>query len=263
MRRYYLLWSITVFGLIGTIYGGYLLIYHFNHGNGLSVLALILLILGLIALIFAIAVLVSRYIARKRKVDEPVAPIVDDGVEDDTTKDEDIQPLKDEAEPVTEEEIEPIEEEVEQEPAQIEDDEAEIEEDDYEPSYQSTYQPSSSYSYSTVYVKQVGYGPLLRIEGNRIIDMRTNTYYRIENNMVNQEGYGPVFEIRGNQIKDAFGGYLYEISGSNINKVFGGFYASISGNYITLYDSSMKFEMTDSLSKRQILVVASLLFGRY
>ena len=78
-----------------------------------------------------------------------------------------------------------------------------------------------------------------------------------------QEGYGPMFEIRGNQIKDAFGGYLYEISGSNINKVFGGFYASISGNYITLYDSSIKYEMTDSLSKKQTLAVAALLFGKY
>ena len=122
---------------------------------------------------------------------------------------------------------------------------------------------SSSYSVSTVYVKQVGYGPLLRVEGNRILDMRSNTYYRIEDNMVMQEGYGPVFEIRGNQIKNAFGSFLYELSGSNINKVFGGFYASISGNYITLYDLSIKYEMTDSLSKSQILAVAALLFGKY
>ena len=112
-------------------------------------------------------------------------------------------------------------------------------------------------------MKQVGYGPVLRIEGTRVIDMRTNTYYRIENNMVMQDGYGPIFEIRGNQIKDAFGSYLYELSGNNINKVFGGFYASISGNYITLYDLSIKYETTDSLSRRQILVVAALLFGKY
>lgn len=126
-----------------------------------------------------------------------------------------------------------------------------------------TYRSSSSYSYSTVYVKQVGYGPALRVEGDRIIDMRTNTYYRLENNVVMQDGYGPVFEIRGNQIRDVFGGYLYEISSSNINKTFGGFYASISGNYITLYDSSIKYEMTDSLSKRQMLAIVALLFGKY
>ena len=77
--------------------------------------------------------------------------------------------------------------------------------------------------------------------------MRNNTYYRIENNIVNQDGYGIRYEINGNQIRDAFGGYLFEISGSNINKIFGGFYASISGNYITLFDSSKKYEMTESL----------------
>ena len=93
--------------------------------------------------------------------------------------------------------------------------------------------------------------------------MRTSTYYRIENNNVMQEGYGICYEIRGNQIRDAFGGYLYELSGSNINKVFGGYYASISGNYITLYDLSTKFETTDSLSKKQVLAVAALLFGNY
>ena len=131
------------------------------------------------------------------------------------------------------------------------------------PKTRARYNSSSDYFVSTVYVKQVGYGPLLRVEGNRILDMRNNIYYRIENNMVTQEGYGPVFEIRGNQIKDAFGGYLYELSGSNINKVYGGFYASISGNYITLYDLSVKYETTDSLSKRQILAVAALLFGKY
>ncbi len=93
--------------------------------------------------------------------------------------------------------------------------------------------------------------------------MRSNTYYRLENNMVMQEGYGPIFEIRDNQIKSSFGGYLYyELSGSNINKTFGGFYASISGNYITLFDGSIKYEMSDSLSKRQILIVAALLFNQ-
>ena len=127
----------------------------------------------------------------------------------------------------------------------------------------TSYKSSPIYSCSTVYVKQVGYGPLLRVEGDRIIDMRSNTYYRLENNMLMQDGYGPVFEIRGNQIKNAFGGYLYEISGSNINKTFGGFYASISGNYITLFDLSIKYEMTNQLSKKQLLAVVALLFGKY
>ena len=80
--------------------------------------------------------------------------------------------------------------------------------------------------------------------------------------MIFQEGSGPRYEIRGDQIKDAFGGYLYELSGSNINKVYGGFYASIGGSYITLHDSSRKFEMTGNLSRKQVLAVAALLFHR-
>ena len=244
MRRRYLIWMITVFGIVGTVYGAYLLIYHFNHSNKLSVPALLLLIFGLLALITVSVLCIITYLARKRAKDEPTPPteeVVDDVVE--------------EAEPVIEEEITPTV------PTNLE---PEVEEDDnYSPPSRETYRPSSSYVTSTVYVKQVGYGPLLRVEGSRILDMRNSTYYRIENNMVMQEGYGPVFEIRGNQIKDAFGGYLYEISGSNINKVFGGFYASISGNYITIYDLSIKYEMTDSLSKKQILAVAALLFGKY
>ncbi len=41
MRKQYLLWIIAVFGIVGVAYGGYLLIYHFNHGNGLSIPALL------------------------------------------------------------------------------------------------------------------------------------------------------------------------------------------------------------------------------
>ena len=163
-----------------------------------------------------------------------------------------------------EKEVEPVKEEPKPEPVKnLEPGQKEMEKEKFVQRIQKPSPSFSSSSVSTVYVKQVGYGPLLRVEGNRILDMRSNTYYRIENNIVNQEGYGPVFEIRGNQIKNAFGGYLYELSGSNINKVFGGFYASISGNYITLYDLSIKYETTDSLSKSQILAVAALLFGKY
>ncbi|MCR5184632.1 MAG: hypothetical protein K6C32_00925 [Bacilli bacterium] len=128
---------------------------------------------------------------------------------------------------------------------------------------ETTYKRSSYsiYDVDDIYVKKVGYGPILRVTGNRILDMRSNTYYRLQGNMLNQEDSGPIFEINGDRIKSAFGGYLYEISGSNINKVFGGFYASISGNYIALYDLSEKYETTGSLNKKQLLIIAALLFG--
>lgn len=243
MRKIYLVWSIAVFGVIGTVYGGYSLIYASNHGKELPIYGVLLLIFGLIALItFLVLYIISFIQEKKRKKNKPVpTPTIEETVAE-------------------EEAFEPTIDEVKSTPLR----KSEPEEKEYEPRPQRSYSSSaSSYYASTTYIKEVGYGPILRMEGNRIVDMRSNTYYRIENNMVMQEGYGPVFEIRVNQIKDAFGGYLYEISGSNINRVFGGYYASISGNYITLFDLSKKYEMTDSLSKRQILVVAVLLFGKY
>lgn len=244
MRKIYLVWSIAVFGVIGTVYGTYSLIYASNHGKELPVYGILLLIFGLVALItFLVLYIISFIQEKKRKKNKPEpTPTFEETVAD-------------------EEAFEPTIEEVKSTPVSKPEPK---DEEEYEPRPQRSYSSSSSsYYVSTVYVKEVGCGTLLRVEGNRIVDMRTNTYYRIENNMVMQEGYGPVFEIRGNQIKDAFGGYLYEISGSNINRVFGGYYASISGNYITIFDLSKKYEMTDSLSKHQILVVAALLFGKY
>lgn len=238
-RKQYMPWLIMVLGIVGTAYGIHLLIYHFNKGNGLNVLALLLLILGMVCLIFTILLLGSIYLAQKKKKNEDI--IIDEPVEE---KEEVVEPKKEEAKPAPKVEKKNIE-------------------TGYVPQEKRTCGSSSNSYVSTCYIKQVGYGPLLRVEGNRILDMRNNTYYRIENNIVNQDGYGIRYEINGNQIRDAFGGYLYEISGSNINKVFGGFYASISGNYITLYDSSRKYEMTESLSKKQLLVVAVLLFSNY
>ncbi len=239
MRRQYFSWSIGVVGIIGTAYGSYLLIYHYNHGKGLFVPGLLLLIIGLVSLAFFITFSISVYISKKKNKKDP----------------------------------EPIEVKKEEPSSEAENEKKEVvETKQVTREYKSTpnasrtsvrYESGSSYSSSTIYIKQVGYGPILRINGNRILDMRNNTYYRIEDNIVNQEGYGIRYEIRGNQIRDAFDGYLYELSGDNINKVFGGFYASISGNYINLYDLSAKYETTDSLSKKQILVFAALAFGKY
>ena len=246
MRRHYLLWAIGVFGIVGTVYGLYSLVYNLNHGKGLSILALLLFIFGLISLILYLLINISKRLAAKKRIEEPVVKeeIIEDKV--DTTKIEEkpteVQALE---EPKEKEEVEEEHEEIPR---------------GYGARSDTSYEPYRESYASTSYVKEVGYGPLLRVSGSMILDMRSNTYYRIEGNNVYQDGYGIRFEIRGNQIRDVFGSYLYEISGSNINKVFGGFYASISGNYITLYDSSRKFEMTDSLSKKQILVAIALLF---
>ena len=240
MRRRYLFWTITVLGIVATVYGAFMLAYHFNHGNGLKVSALLVLILGILCLAIVLGSRLFGFLLDKQNQNE--------------------QPLgikEDEPEPIEEPKPEPKPEpKVNPAPRRNYDVE-------YTPRSE---RPNRSYydsSAPTIYVKQVGHGPVLRFEGNRILDMRNHTYYRIENHMVNQDGSGPVFEIRGNQIRSAFGGYLYEYSGGNISKIYGGFFASVSGNYITLYDASAKFETTGSLSSSQILVAAALLFGNY
>ena len=238
MRRQYFSYFVGVFGIVATIYGGYLLIYHLNHGNGFKVAPLIFLIAGLLALGFFIAAIISKYLADKKRKEEAQKEVILQAKQVSTEEKKVAAPAVEEK-PIVKEEMKPR-------------------------SVKKEYaERSASYSYnapSTIYVKLVGYGPVLRIEGSRILDLRDNTYYQIEGNFVNRLGQGLCYEIRGSQIKDAFGGYLYEISGSNINKIFGGFYASISGNYITTYDLSKKYETTDSLSKKQILVLAALLF---
>lgn len=234
---------IAVFGIVATGYGTFSLIYNYNHGKGLSGYGLLLLILGILALGTILALYVISYITKRKHKNETFQS--KDGTKEETKESNLIE--------------EPRKAETTEKKEELKS----AKKVDYTSRPESRRASSYSYSYSTVYIKQVGYGPILRVEGSRIIDMRTNTYYRIEGNMVIQDGYGPVFEIRDNQIKDAFGSYLYEISGSNINKVFGGFYASVGGNYITLYDLSVKYEMTDSISKKQLLAISALLFGRY
>lgn len=244
MRRYYFDWAIAVFGIFGTIYGGYMLVYHLDKNNKVSALALTLLILGVLCLIFSIALYTATYFAKKKRNSQVITEEINNKGEE-HIKETPKEKVKETPKEVKLEEKKPVKDKVE-----------------YVSRSSSSNRSSSIYDVSTVYVKQVGYGPLLRVDGNRIYDMRNNVYYRIECNIVKLEGSGPVYEIRGNQIKNAFGGYLYELSGSNINKVFGGFYASISGNYITLYDLSVKYEMTGSLSKSQILAISALLFGK-
>lgn len=238
-RKQYIDWLAAVFGIFGTVYGAYLLVWHYRRGNGILPVAMILFVTGVISLVFAIVLLTSRFIVNKRK-------------KNNTT------PLQEEIEAeIEEDKIEEPQQEI-KEPQQ----EVPLKKPKRTYKEKSDYveRPQPSYSYSTVYVKLVGHGPILRIEGSRILDMRDNSYYRIEGNIVHKEGYGPYFEIRGSQIRESFGGYLFEISGSNINKIYGGFYASISGNYITIHDLSRKYEMTDSLSTKQLLVVSALLF---
>lgn len=235
-----------VIGTIGIAYGAHLLFYHSSKGEGLYIPGLLLLIFGILFLIPSIVANIY-FVFKRRKEFAASIEEKQKEIEEKEGKVEEPAPTPKEKE----EKVETAQPRREVRPS-------------YTPRPQrSDEEAPSRPSCSTSYVKKVGYGPVLRVCGPQIVDMRSNTYYRIEGNIVKEDGGGPRFEIRGNQIRDIYGSYLYEVNGSNINKVYGGFYASISGSYITLYDLSEKYEMTDDLSKKQILAVAALLFGRY
>lgn len=232
MRRQYFYWAYLVTALVISVYGGYIVFYNLNNKKDVPVLGLVFFIAGIVLLLIYLILFIISFIQKKNR------PINNEVVEV-KEKEEEIKPeIKEEPKP-----------RVASSPRR-----------DIE--YRSMRKISRPVG-GSAYIKRVGYGPVLRVEEEEILDMRTNTYYRIEGNMVKRSGSGPVFEISGNSIRAAFGSYLYEISGGNVNKVFGGLYASISGNYLTVFDLSEKYEITDSLNRKQLLVVVALLFGAY
>jgi len=269
MRRQHFAWTFLVTALVMLVYGVYSVFYCLNRKTDIPVLAIVFLIIGgVMLLVFGVLYLISR--RQKMRYPASKGPIHPKKEEPEPEIEEEPQPeVKEEPKPVApvvEKEMEPkAKEEPEPKEPEVEEEEPDDEE---ETSYydEVVYEPAPAprpFRGGNAYVKRLGYGPVLRVEGAEILDMRSNTYYRIEGNYVKRMGSGPVFEISGNRIRAAYGSYLYEISGTSISKVYGGFYASVNGNFINLFDLSVQYEMSGSLNNTQILVVAALLFGSY
>ena len=257
MRRQHFEWSFVVLGLVLTVYGGYALIYNYVNDKDIPGLGIAFLIVGVVLLLLYLGLFLVSWIQKKNKLVEQ-EQLVEDPDNEETSTNEEVEEIVDEK-PAEEETIEEkLTENV------VEEDDSSDEE--YTPRERVNYQRNRSiydFDGGSGYVKKVGFGSVLRIENNRILDMRTNAYYSIEGNVVNELGGGPIFEIYGNRIKLSFGSYLYEISGNNVNKVFGGFYASFSGNYLQTNDLEHVYEISCSLSSKQRLAVVALLFGCY
>ena len=238
MRKQTFAWTFLVLAIVLTAYGGYAVINSVIKQKDIPILGLIFLIVGSAMLVLFLVLLIISLFQRKKK------PAIEEVVEQEEIKEEPA----------------PVAETKEEEPV--------VSEKPVERTYRNdvTYErrssPSRSYG-GSAYIKRVGYGPVLRVEEDEILDMRSNTYYRIEGNYVKQSGSGPVFEISGNSIKLAYGGYLYEISGGNVNKTYGGYFASISGGYLQTHDLSEKYEISGSLTLKQQLAVVAILFGTY
>lgn len=242
MRRQHFQWTYMVIAIVLTAYGGFSFIYYKSRNLSIPLLGIVFLSIGItMILIYLVLYFISRYQKNHRHV-------VKESFEETTVKKE-------------VEEIKSIEEEKEEvkpaSPKKSYSDEVTYER--VRTSNRSIYDND----YSTIYVRKTGYGPVLRVTGSEILDMRSNTYYRIEGNMVKMSGSGPVYQISGNRIRAAFGGYLYEIFGDSVSKVYGGYYASFSGNILQTNDLSERYEMDGSLSTKQKLAVVALLFGTY
>ena len=252
MRRQHFEWSFVVLGLVLTIYGAYSLIYNYANNKDIPGLGIAFLIVGATLLLLYFTLFIISLFQKKNRIVEQEQPIKEP-ISEQVSSNETVEKAIGE-EQIEKESVEDI----------VEEDDSSDEE--CIPRERVTYQRSRSIydcDGGSGYVNKVGYGSVLRIENNRILDMRTNTYYVIEGNVVSELGGGPVFEISGNRIKLSFGSYLYEISGNNVNKVFGGFYASFSGNYLQTNDLEHIYEISCSLSSKQRLAVVALLFGCY
>ena len=240
MRRQSFFWTYLTLTAVLLIYGIYTIVYNISHDKSVPILGWIFASIGgALLLIYLVLLIISLFQKKKEKPD--------------------VEVIKEEKA-------------VKAKPQEKKEEIKQVEQEKPTPSYnprqerEYSYTPKRSverFNGGSAYIIKVGYGPVLRVEEEEILDMRSNTYYRIEGNMVKQSGYGPVFEISGNRIKSAFGGYLYEISGSNINKTYGGYYASINGNIIQTYDLNDKYEISGHLNLAQKLAIAAILFGSY
>lgn len=237
MRRQSFVWTFLVLAIVLTAYGGYAVINGVVKQEKIPVLGLVFLIVGSAMLVLFLILLLISVIQKRNK------RVVEKTIIQDEIKEEPVEEKVDEVKSVSA-----------NKPS----------ERPYRNDVTYERQSDSTRSYlGSAYINKVGYGPVLRVEEEQILDMRSNTYYRLEGNMVKMSGSGPVFEISGNRIKAAFGGYLYEISGGTINKMYGGYFASISGGYIQTYNLSEKYEVSGSLTLKQQLAVVAILFGTY
>ena len=230
MRRERLAWTYLVITALLLAYGGYTAIYHHDKNRALFISGIVAFFIGLAMLIIYV---VLRFAKKK--------------------KDPEAMPEEKKEEAVDATMIEPIKK-VSMEKEIVLEEVAHVK------------APRQGYSNRTTdvargYVRHMGHGPVLEVQGMRIRDMRSNIYYRIDGSYVYSEQGGLSFELQGNRIKSLAGAGLFELQGDQLRRVFGGAFASVNGAYITTYDGLEKYECPSDLNRSQLLVVAALLFN--
>ena len=189
MRKQSFYWTYLVIAIVLIMYGGFSIIYNINHHKDIPDYGVILLIVGVVMFVIFLILFFISLFQKKKEASKP--KVVETHIEETV-----IEEIPEAEEPQEEQEIEE-----EDEPTPVVANHQK--DDDYEP-----VRPIRRFG-GSAYIKQVGYGSVLRVENENILDMRSNTYYHIEGNMVKRSGSGPVFEISGNRIKEEFGSYLY------------------------------------------------------
>ena len=243
MRRQQISWTYNVIAILLIIYGTYFLIREFNNRGTLFISSIIALSIGVF--LFLLRLILSSIGKNKTtKEDKPSNPVIDD--ENIYQESASYTPKENKISDINKKEYK-----------------SNKSSNTYEESNYYRKKSSSSNSYYNSYIKRVGYGPVLEINGNRIRDMQNNIYYRIEGNDVYSDYGGLAYIINGKRIRSAYGQELYEVSGSGIYKVFGGYFASIDGSYISRVDTLEKYEYDSNLDYKYILVAAVILFGEY
>ena len=241
MRRQRFLWQVSVIAILLITYGGFFVFYQYGKNQAIWISSIVALSIGIVLLV---VIFVAFYRKMKKTVKKETLIVPEEKKAETEEKQPEVKEKP--AEVQEEKQVKPVTPRRQAKPRSY---------------YETSSQPRSYYDSENGYVKEIGHGPILEINGHIVRDMRTNTFYRLEGNNIYVEGGGLAYVIYGDRIQSIRGHLLYEKSGNSINKVFGGFFASISGNYITQYDSSRKFEITAQFSSKMILLITVLAFG--
>lgn len=172
MKRLGFYWGFLALAIVLVAYGGYSFLDNLGAGREVPLLGKAFLIAGILLLLAFFTLLLVGFIQKKKNAKkETLKP--EEKVEEPQQSEEEVGAEAKEA-PVEEKDIAP--------------------KDSHALSEKVGYvrrEPISRFQGGSAYVKKVGYGPVLRVEEDEIVDMRSNTYYRIEGNMVKTLGGGP------------------------------------------------------------------------
>ena len=157
MRRQSFYWTFLVLTIVLTAYGGYSIFYNLSRGSDVPLLGEVFFIGGIILLVLLLVLLLVDFLQRKKaKKNKTLKP--EEKIEEPQQPEEKEKQPEEEPVPVEKEEPAP-------EPSPAPAEEVEF----------VRVKPAPRFRGGSAYIKKVGYGPVLRVEEEEILDMRSNT----------------------------------------------------------------------------------------